>query len=103
MYKFDIPPPPTSWPHSTPGLVCLTVVVWGVLHAHLVLALYEDPTSLWADNCAYIYTHTMSYVSTYISVCITYFSIHLEMMTSVGMSYMTWQYTQKKMFHTKTK
>jgi hypothetical protein len=54
------------YPHSTPGLVRLAVVVWGVLYvyiwvcacvcmvcgyAHLVPVLYGDPTSLRADNC----------------------------------------------------
>jgi len=40
--------------------VCLCVHVqvyacaWVCGYAHLVLALYEDPTSLWADNCTYI-------------------------------------------------
>jgi hypothetical protein len=43
--------------------VCLCVHVqvyvcaWVCGYAHLVPALYEDPTSLWADNCTYIHTY----------------------------------------------
>jgi len=31
------------------------VYAWVCGYAHLVPALYEDPFSLWADNCTYIH------------------------------------------------
>jgi hypothetical protein len=63
-------------PHLTPGLARLAVVVWGVLYvyecvpvcagvcgyAHLVPALYEDPTNIRADNWTYIHTYIHTYV-----------------------------------------
>jgi hypothetical protein len=62
-------------PHLTPGFVRLAVVVWGVLcmgmcvrvcvYAHLVPALYEDPTSLRADNCTYVRTYIHTYIHAY--------------------------------------
>jgi len=46
---------------------CVCVCVCVCVYAHLVPALYEDPTSLRADNCTYIHT----YIHTYISFSIT--------------------------------
>jgi hypothetical protein len=42
------------------GHVCMCECVY----AHLVPVLYEDPTSLRADNCTYTHTHT--HIHTYI-------------------------------------
>jgi hypothetical protein len=74
MYEFK---GNSTLPHLTPGLVRLAVVVWGVMcvgmcacrymcvhvcvRAHLVPALYGDPTGLRADNCIYIQRKYISF------------------------------------------
>jgi hypothetical protein len=41
-----------------PACAGICVCAWVCGYAHLVLALYEDPTSLRADNCTYIYHYS---------------------------------------------
>jgi len=40
------------------GVCCAWACVHACMHVYLVLALYEDPISLWADNCTHTHTHT---------------------------------------------
>jgi hypothetical protein len=50
------------------GHVCMQVYVCACVcvcvYAHLVPALYGDPTSLRADKCTYVHTYIHTYIHT---------------------------------------
>jgi hypothetical protein len=57
------------------------VCAWVCGYAHLVLAPYEDPTSLWADNCTCMHARTHTRAHTYIH---TYVHTHTHTQMEVG-------------------